>query len=126
MNYASTGVAPADIQPWAAVVTYRCEGIYDYRRIVYSRQPEQYVQLVAEDLAKGMELLIEHYAEEVNVADLALLHESFGTGPYPPDGWGWLDVCDVLRRLAAVAVAEYRERRGATASFGRRCRRHEW
>jgi hypothetical protein len=109
VNHCASGVEPIDIEPWAAVVTYWCEGISGYRRIVYSRQPEQYVQLMAEDLAKGMQLLVEHYAEDVNVADLDLLHESFGTGPYPEDGWSWWDVYDLLKRLPAIAVAEYRE-----------------
>jgi hypothetical protein len=109
MNPCSSGVEPTDIEPWAAVLTFWCEGISGYRRIVYSWQPEQYVQHMAEDLAKGMQLLVEHYAEEVNGADLALLHESFGTGPYPEGGWSWWDVCDVLKRLPAIAVAEYRE-----------------
>jgi transposase len=40
-------VEPTDIEPWAAVVTYWCEGISGCRWIVYSWQPEQYVQLIA-------------------------------------------------------------------------------
>jgi hypothetical protein len=89
MNHSSSGIEPTDIEPLAAVVTYWCEGISRRRWIVYSGQPEQYVQLVAEDLSKYMELLVQHYAEYENVADLDLLHESFGTGPYPEDGWSW-------------------------------------
>src|SRR5262249_4275326 len=38
-----------------------------------------------------------------------ILHESFGTDPYPEDGWSWLDVDDLLKRLPEMAVAEYRE-----------------
>ena len=109
MNHASSGIEPTDIEPWAAVVTYWCKGIAGRRWIVYARQPELYVQLVAEDLSKAMELLVQYYAEDVNVADLKLLHESFGTGPYPADGWRWRDVCNVLRHLPDIAVAEYRE-----------------
>jgi hypothetical protein len=30
--------------------------------------------------------------------------------PTLKDGWSWWDVCDVLRRLPDIAVAEYRER----------------
>lgn len=95
---------------WAAVVTYWCEGIYGSRWTVYSAQPEPYVRHVAEDLSQWMGILVEHYAEDVNLADLDLLHESFGTGPYPDNGWRWLDVGDVLKRLPDIAVAKYRER----------------
>jgi hypothetical protein len=35
--------------------------------------------------------------------------KAFGTGPYPKDGWRWWDVCDLLKRLPDIAVAEYRE-----------------
>jgi hypothetical protein len=109
MNHCASSVEPTGIEPWAAVVTYWCEGIAGRRWIIFSRQPEHYVRLVAEDVARYMELLIEHHAEEVNVANLKLLHESFGTGHYPADGWHWRDVCNVLKRLPAIAVAEYRE-----------------
>jgi hypothetical protein len=110
MNPCSRGVEPTDIEPWAAVVTYWCEGISGCRWIVYARQPEHYVQHVAEDISQWMDHLVQHYAEYVNVADLDLLHGSFGTGPYPEDGWSWWDVCDLLKRLPAIAVAEYRDR----------------
>jgi hypothetical protein len=93
MNHCASSVEPTDIEPWAAVVTYWCEGIYGYRRIVYARQPEPSVKLVAEALSKGMELLVEHYAEDVNVADLDLLHEAFDTGPYPE---GWMELVGCL------------------------------
>jgi hypothetical protein len=62
-----------------------------------------------------MDLLVPHYAEYVNGADLDPLHEAFGTGPYPKEGWSWRDVCDVLKRLPAIAVTEYRER-GSSAT----------
>jgi len=94
---------------WAAVVTYWCWGISGSRWIIYSAQPEQYVRRVAEDMSQWMRILVEHYAEDVNCADLDLLHESFGTSPYPADGWSWLDVEDLLKRLPDIAVAEYRE-----------------
>jgi hypothetical protein len=106
MNHSPSGVEPTDIEPWGAVVTYWCEGVYRRRWIVYSRHPEHDVQLVAEDLATCLELLVQHDAEYVNVADLDLLHDSFGTGPYPKDGWRGWDVCDVRKRLPAIAVAE--------------------
>jgi hypothetical protein len=110
MHNSSSGVEPTAFEPWAAVVTYWSEGISGRRRIVYARQPEHYVQHIAEDISQWMDHLVQHYAEDVNVADLDLLQESFGTGPYPEDGWRWWDVCDVLKRLPAIAVAEYRER----------------
>jgi hypothetical protein len=57
-----------------------------------------------------MDLLVRRYAEYVNGADLDLLHDSFGTGSDPDDGWRWRDVCDVLKRLPAIAVTASRER----------------
>jgi hypothetical protein len=56
-----------------------------------------------------MDLLVQHHAEDVRVADLDLLHDAFGPGPSSEDGWRWWDVCDLLNRLPAIAVTEYRE-----------------
>src|SRR5262245_48056055 len=94
---------------WASVVTNWCRGIYKSHWIVHPAQPEEYVRRVAEYVSQSMRILVKHYAEEVNLADLEILHESFGTGPYPEHGWSWLDVDDLLKRLPDMAVAEYRE-----------------
>jgi hypothetical protein len=67
------------------------------------------VRHVAEDLSQSVGILAEHYAEDVNFAELELLHKSFCTGSYPDDGWDWLNVCDLLKHLPDIAVAEYRE-----------------
>jgi hypothetical protein len=109
MNHSSRGIEPAAFEPWAAVITYWFEGIAGRRWIIHSERPEHYVQQVAEDISKWMDLLLQHQAEYVNVAELELLHESFGTGPYPQNGWSWEDVRDLLKRLPAMAVSEYRE-----------------
>jgi hypothetical protein len=67
------------------------------------------VRQVAEALSQWSDILVRYYAEYVNLSDLTLLHESFGTGPYPEEEWSWRNVCDLLKRLPDIAVAEYRE-----------------
>lgn len=109
MNSSSQDRELADPERWAAVVTCWCDGVYGHRWIVYPEQPEQYVRQVAEDLSEWTLLLVEHYAEAVNLAELDLLHESFGSGPYLEDEWDWMTVCDLLKRLPDIAVAKYRE-----------------
>jgi hypothetical protein len=94
---------------WSAVVMSWCEGIYRNRWIVCLAQPEQYVRRVAKDVSQSIHILVEHYAEAVNLAGLEDLHASFGTGPYPVDGWSLLNVDDLLERLPDIAVAEYQE-----------------
>ncbi len=109
MNSSSQDRAPTDPERWAAVATYWCDGISGHRWIVYPEQPERYVRQIAKDLSEWALLLVEHYAEDVNCAELNLLHESFGTGPYSEDEWDWMAVCDLLKRLPDIAIAEYRE-----------------
>jgi hypothetical protein len=98
-----------ELEPWAGLLTYWHEGVYDYQRIVYSTHPERYVREIAEVLSQSTSTLVEYYAEYVNYAELELIHESFGTGSYPDNGLSWLDVSDLLKRLPDIAVVEYRE-----------------
>ena len=109
MNSSSQDRKLTDPERWAAVATYWCDGISGHRWIVYPEQPEQYVRQIAKDLSEWAILLVEHYAEAVNLAELDLLHEAFGTGPYSEDAWDWMAVCDLLKRLPDIAIAEYRE-----------------
>ena len=109
MNSSSQDRELTDPERWAAVTTYWCTGVYGYRWIVYPGQPERYVRQIAEELSQWMSNLVEHHAEYVNCAELDLLHESFGSGPYSEDEWGWMAVCDLLERLPDIAIAEYRE-----------------
>ena len=109
MNSSSQDREPTDPGRWASVATYWCDGISGHRWIVYPEQPEQYVRRVAEELSEWTLLLVEHYAEAVNLAELDLLHEAFGSGPYSEDEWDWMVVCDLLKRLPDIAIAEYRE-----------------
>lgn len=89
------------MERWAAVVTCWCDGVYGYRWIVYPGQPERYVRQIAEELSQWMSNLVEHYAEDVNCAELDLLHESFGSGPYSEDDWtSWILRPRASRRLA--------------------------
>lgn len=96
-------------QPWAAVLTYWCEGVYGSRSVIYQMRPEKYVREAAENLAQYSSTLVEHYAEYINCADLDVLHESFGSGAYPDDGWGCTEVLGLLERLPVIAVEEYQE-----------------
>ncbi|MBS0265604.1 MAG: hypothetical protein JSS02_26965 [Planctomycetes bacterium] len=96
-----------DRRAFAALISYSSVGIDEYRLLVLEHSAESFVQQVADSLATSLRILVEHHAEFVNLAELELLHEYFGTGDYPADGWSWLDVEKyVLAFLPRIALQE--------------------
>lgn len=93
----------------AALLTYWCKGVYGYRWVVLENHPEHYVRRVAREISEALAPLVEHHSEYVNLSELELLHESFGDGDYPEDGWSLADVLALLRRLPDLAANEFRQ-----------------
>jgi hypothetical protein len=92
----------------AAMLTYWSDGVYGYRWISLEKDPASLVARVAQELAEAAVPLVEHYAEAVNSAQLELLHEHWGEGDYPADGWGVEDVLDALKRVPRIAADEFK------------------
>ena len=53
-------------------------------------------------------MLVEHYWDEVSSADLDLLHENYGDGEYPEDGWGWDDVTGLVASVPVISARAVR------------------
>lgn len=92
---------------WAALITYRNEGMYGCRWIIHGCGDEEYVADVASGIATAISPLVDHHAEYVNASELELLHEAYGDGEYPESGWDCDDVQSLLRSLPDIALAEY-------------------
>ena len=90
---------------WVALLAW--EGVGSMRTIHWSPDAESHVNVVSSDLAEGLRVLVEHYTEDVNLGELENVHENYGEGPYPPDGWDFGDVLRLLERLPALAAEEY-------------------
>lgn len=76
-------------EPLLAVLNYKCDGVGSARWIIYDASPEKYIAGVAQRVVDWLKMLVEHYAEDVNLSELDLLHENFGEGEHPEDGWSW-------------------------------------
>ena len=96
-------------RPWATLFTWNMDGVYQYSWISWGTNPLTFVPYVAAEVAEALIRIVEHHAEAVNCADLDWLHESYGSGEYPEDGWGWSEVCELLRALPEVARQEVHE-----------------
>ena len=62
---------------------------------------------VADAIRGWGELLVEHHREFINLSELDGLHEMFGDGDYPPDGWSSTEVMALLTRLPQIACEEF-------------------
>jgi hypothetical protein len=89
-----------------AVFNYEQHGIVSARSIVFGTDPTRYVLELATTIADWAKILVEHYAEEVSLADLEALHESLGEGEYPEDGWTFQDVYELVARIPSMASEE--------------------
>jgi hypothetical protein len=92
-----------------ALLNYSMADVGSSQWIVYGTDPVKHVLDVASSLVGPAISLVEHHAEEVNCAELDLLHENYGESDYPADGWSWQDITKLLTHLPEIAVAQYEQ-----------------
>ena len=92
---------------WVALMAWESNDVGSTRTILWSPDAPSHVRAVSQELAQGLRVLVEEYTEDVNLGELENLHERYGVGPYPQEGWSFSEVLSLLERLPALAAEEY-------------------
>lgn len=97
--------------PRATLITYWCEGVYGYRKIIHGSSAETYVKDVAETISRGIQELVRHHGGDVTASELDILQEDYGnqTESEPDNLWDYENVLELLKTLPAIALTEYTE-----------------
>lgn len=110
---------PFDVTTYrAALVEWSQMSIGHCRNIHVAVNSYELFSAVSQEVKSCVRLFVDHYWEHLNLADLEALHEQFGEGVYPEEGWSYEDVIKCLNCLIQKRQDELAQGSGNESILG--------
>ena len=94
----------------AALIEYCQTGVCNHRVVCTGESSLALFRCMGETILDGVKSLVQAHYEEITLAGgLEELHESYGEGPYPEDGWSAEDVFAAFERQTAAKSQQLAE-----------------